>query len=612
VLKKRQFQPITAGEEGIVNKIASIKLIAQQWLSFQCRLLQGASNGLVLLDETGGSNFQPAALWSSGGSAPPALTQTAHLAVARRQPVVGKFTPIGNVDQHHVDIAALPLVVNGHLVGAVALVVDRSSDANQQAVLSVMQLGIAWLEFLVSQSADAHSDQLERSLAAITAALQQEQLQAAAGALVTTLATEMKCERVSLGLRGRRHCKLFALSHNARFEKRASLVRDIEAAMDEALEQDLLICHPPLKGDVPAITAAQRELSTRHGGNAVLSIPLVARGRLIGALTMERHSTIPFDAQATEHCRQLAELVAPIIENHRLATQSLGGRVVRAISDFGKRSASRGRLYSTVAIAGMLGLIGWLLTATTGYQVTAHATLEGTVQRMVVAPRDGFIGTAEVTAGDIVETNQRLASLDDKDLQLDRLKWESEREQYLRKHRQRMAEGDRAETTILEAQIAEADAQLALVDEQLARGELRAPFGGVIVKGDLKHSLGAPVKRGDVLLEIAPLDSYRVIVDVDERDIAQVVNGQRGHMVLTALPQQPITLTIDKVTPVSTPAEGRNSFRVEAKLGQLLPSLRPGMSGVAKIDIGPRKRIWIWTHALIDWVRMKTWPWYSA
>jgi len=79
--------------------------------------------------------------------------------------------------------------------------------------------------------------------------------------------------------------------------------------------------------------------------------------------------------------------------------------------------------------------------------------------------------------------------------------------------------------------------------------------------------------------------------------------------VLTANPQQPLPFAVEKITPVTTAAEGRNSFRVEAQLDDASPLLRPGMRGVAKIDVEPRKRIWIWTHSLIDWLRLKTWSW---
>ena len=63
-----------------------------------------------------------------------------------------------------------------------------------------------------------------------------------------------------------------------------------------------------------------------------------------------------------------------------------------------------------------------------------------------------------------------------------------------------------------------------------ARTRLVAPFDGVVVKGDLTQSLGSPVAKGDVLFEVAPLDGYRVILSIDERDISDVREGGRGRL----------------------------------------------------------------------------------
>jgi hypothetical protein len=35
--------------------------------------------------------------------------------------------------------------------------------------------------------------------------------------------------------------------------------------------------------------------------------------------------------------------------------------------------------------------------------------------------------------------------------------------------------------------------------------------------------------------------------------------------------------------------------------------LHPGMEGVAKIEVGSRKLIWIWSRRLVDWLRLWTW-----
>ena len=150
----------------------------------------------------------------------------------------------------------------------------------------------------------------------------------------------------------------------------------------------------------------------------------------------------------------------------------------------------------------------------------------------------------------------------------------------------------------------------ALIDEQLSRTLMVAPFDGLIVSGDLSQSLGSPVERGQVLFEIAPRDDYRVALQIDERDIAQVALGQHGELTVASIPGKRFAFTVSKITPVNTAKDGRNFFRVEASLAQPPgPRLRPGMEGVGKIDIDQRKLVWIWTHRFTDWVRLWLWSW---
>ena len=109
--------------------------------------------------------------------------------------------------------------------------------------------------------------------------------------------------------------------------------------------------------------------------------------------------------------------------------------------------------------------------------------------------------------------------------------------------------------------------------------------------------------------EVAPLEAYRVILEVDERDIAEIADGQEGHLVLSAFPNEPLPFTVTKVTPVSTARAGRNYFRVEAHLTHTSARLRPGMEGIGKIAIDRRLLLWIWTHQAVDWLRLQLWSW---
>ena len=113
-----------------------------------------------------------------------------------------------------------------------------------------------------------------------------------------------------------------------------------------------------------------------------------------------------------------------------------------------------------------------------------------------------------------------------------------------------------------------------------------------------------------MLFELAPLDDYRIVMQVDDRDITAVATGQQGELILAAVPDASFPIEITAVTPVAASEEGINYFRVEAALKQSSPRLRPGMEGVAKIAIGERKLIWIWTHRFTEWVRLWLWSWW--
>ena len=119
----------------------------------------------------------------------------------------------------------------------------------------------------------------------------------------------------------------------------------------------------------------------------------------------------------------------------------------------------------------------------------------------------------------------------------------------------------------------------------------------------------AKIVSGEVLFEVAPLDSYRLYLKVDESDIVYVAPGQHGSLVLSSLPDDSFEFTVAQVTPVSVAEEGKNTFRVEARLEDAKLQLRPGVQGVAKIETGRQRLIWIWTHDALDWMRLKLWSW---
>jgi multidrug resistance efflux pump len=214
-----------------------------------------------------------------------------------------------------------------------------------------------------------------------------------------------------------------------------------------------------------------------------------------------------------------------------------------------------------------------------------------------------------VRPGDIVTAGDLLAQLDDRDLELERVRLSSEKNRLDREYRSAIAAHDSPKVAIVKAQIDRARAELNLTEQRLERVRIVAPMDGVIINGDLSQQLGAPVEKGQLLFEIAPLAEYRVMLEVDEREISALRPGQDGQLALVGLPGKTLPLTVDRITPISSQAEGRNFFLVEAHLNEAPETLRPGMDGIAKIGVGDRRLVWIWTHKLTDWLGLVAWRW---
>jgi RND family efflux transporter MFP subunit len=259
----------------------------------------------------------------------------------------------------------------------------------------------------------------------------------------------------------------------------------------------------------------------------------------------------------------------------------------------------------------VVAVVAFLLFAKGDYRITADGSLEGTIQRALAAPVAGYLSEAQSRAGDIVKAGQVLATLDDRDLRLERLKWATQRAKQQREYSEALAKQELAKAQVLRTQIEQAEAQLTLLDEQISRLRITAPFDGVIVSGDLSQQLGAPVERGNTQFEVAPLKKYRIVLKVDERDIVEVSLGQSGELVLSSMADRGLPFRVEKITPVSTAQEGRNFYRVEARpTGGDTEALRPGMQGVAKITIDKRRLAWIWSHKVVHWLRMFIWSWW--
>lgn len=573
----------------------------QAWLGLQCAQIEGVGTAVLLLVDDSGT-YLPAAVWPDARTDVSYLGSLAQRCLSERAPV--HESAGDKADRLHV---AWPIEEDGRLLGAIVLDGTARGDAELQRLWRALHWGSGRIEaLLLRRLLQREGEAAERARFALDMAVsvgEQPKFDEALLQLANELAQRIGCDRVAVGIERRGRIRLRAISQTATFDRRSEVVGALESAMEEAADQGRTVVYPPLAENAGVVSVAHRDLA-RQGG--VCTVVLGLRGRCIGAVTCIGEA--PFDAQTVAVAEAAASLLAPDLSLRRDLQRWFAGRGVEALRAFGRSCRDPRRLSFRVGAALAVLLLLWLGFAQGEYRVTGRSVIEGEVQRAIVAPFDGFLASARVRAGERVRVGDVLLTLDDRDLRLDRQKWLAQREQAERKYRDALARHDRADARILAAELAEARAQLALVEDRLERARIVAPFDGVMVSGDLSQMLGTPVEKGKVLFELAPLDEYRVILKVPEHAIRDVHVEQRGEIVLAGRVNEKIPFTVKNIG-VASSEEGENLFRVEAELAETGAELRPGMEGVGKIYIGQRRLLWIWTHPFFDWLRLKLWSW---
>jgi len=510
------------------------------------------------------------------------------------------------------ELLAAPAAAGALQIAAV-LEQPKAAPREQAARLDRLATGLDWLAWDLARSpTSARATQAfgaARSLDLLASALEERPLTATAMALTTELATLLGCERVSLARFEGGELEIDAISHSARLDARTQLARDLIASMQEAIDQDAVVVFPQPADRAPLAVEAHRRLAEGQSLAGVWSLPLRDGEDWIGCLLVELAAGQSPPPGALAWLEQLGSLLAPILAQRRQRQSTLGEGLRRLLSEDLPEALGWGNLNVRLAVAAGVVLLCLLAALPATHRVASPARLEGVVQRAIVAPMQAYVAESRYRAGDLVEAGQVLGVLEDADLKLEARKWQAVRAQRSKELRAAIAEQNRSQARILQAQVEQADAELALIEEQRRRTRLVAPFDGVVTHGDLSQALGSPVERGEVLFEVAPLDDYRIMLEVDSRDIARLQAGQTGELTLEALPGRSLDLTVRRITPIAVSEDRRSYFRVEAALDGEAGGLRPGMNGVAKIAVGERSLLWIWTHSVVEWLRFAWWAW---
>lgn len=211
----------------------------------------------------------------------------------------------------------------------------------------------------------------------------------------------------------------------------------------------------------------------------------------------------------------------------------------------------------------------------------------------VAAPMDGVIKAFHVPPNAAVKKEQPLFSLDDSTLR---------NRQAVARKALAVAQADalaaqqkafdnaqsKADLATLIGRVKEKEAELAYLDESLARIDVRAAIDGVFVYGDPNDWLGKPVATGERIAQLAQPDALGVLVWLPVADAINLEPGASMRMYLQVSPLSSLSAELVQTSYQATLSpDGIASYRIRGKLAPGSDA-RIGLRGVAKVYGGWR------------------------
>ena len=458
----------------------------------------------------------------------------------------------------------------------------------------------------VTQALGSHAERLYQILRLSIQLSRQQRFLQMAYELCNALAVRFDVDRVSLGWMQTPYVALTAISHVEKFDPQSTLSRALESAMEEAADQSGSLVYPPPPGS-RHVYRAHESYALMQGVAAVACVPLQDDVQVRGVLCFEKRLGVWTEDELWE-LRLIAEMAVRPLADLRARDRWWGARAWSACQQWIDEGFSpRHSAWKLAGVASVVVLLV-LIFLPWSYRVDATLTLRSKDLLFMPAPFDGYLRQVHVEIGDKVQAGQVLVQLDTRDLVLEESMAEADVLRYSREAEKAQAARQFAEMQINLARQEQSASRLALVRHQLAHAKVTAPHAGVVVEGELKKNLGAPLRKGDLLLKLAHTEDTYLELEIDQVDVHEVKVGSRGEFALVGRPDQRFAIELVRVDPASTLREGRNVYLARAKVQDDMPGWwRPGMGGTARIHAGKRPLIWVLTHRTVRFLREFFW-----
>jgi len=422
--------------------------------------------------------------------------------------------------------------------------------------------------------------------------------------LANEIASRFNCSHVSLGWGSDNKIRTKAISKIETFEKNSDIVKQLEDVFIEASQFNDVIVYPSDTNKI--ILFDSKKYFEKRKIKQLVSLPIRFESEIVGVLVCEKVND-NFTVQEINSINLIINQISPWLVSLDSNEKNIFTKLYDGFFKIAKQTFNIEHSFLKLSILAVLVFIISSFFIKINYRVDGTATLETDFITHISAPYDSLIVDLKVKEGEEVKKNRLLLTLDKNELRLKANESSSDIVRYDEEAQKARGNQALADMKIALSKKQEAVSSLERANYYIAKADIKAPYDGIIIEADKKNLVGAPVSKGDVVLKIAKIGSLYLKIKVQEKDIDDLQNI--GEFLFLSNPDLIYKIEIDKIMPIAEVDKNQgNVFVLKAYIKHSEEKWwRPGMSGVAKIDVGERTLFWIGTHRITDFIQMNLW-----
>lgn len=495
------------------------------------------------------------------------------------------------------------------LTGSYLILNIKPQERSQLNELTLRALLCTDFDQLPSNSTGiAAASELTAMLGLAAEVMQQQNFSSACLSLVNGICAKWQLLHASLGWVEGDQMEVVAISHLDRFELNSPQTQLIESALLPAVIHGQEVWWPALNNEL-FDTQGLANFAQDLGADRLVAIPMRDAQGTTHAVLLLAFSGNANPEPSLDHLQLSLELIQPRLADLRLRSLNMLRRSKHRLTTLSQRLFGPDHALLKLMTAAAALLLLYVTFGTWHYRVHASAQLNTDATRLISAQFDGRIDKVFATAGDLVKEGAILVALDTRDLEQQKNELTAEASKAETEVNKFRAEGRLADTEMAQARLAQSLAKTQRVQSYLEQAVSTAPFEGVIVEGEKKDLLGAPVKKGDRIFRLSKVEGLYMTLMVSEKEMRHILPQATGEVALLSHPDHSIPIRVSSVIPVAqVKGQEGNQFMITAELLEAPKAWwRPGMTGLARIDVGDKNIAWILTHRVVDSLRLMLW-----